>query len=134
MKIVKNPPKKYLNELQRSLEAERMVGIVDIWDESFQSKPIYYAAMDNDKAIGVATLRPGSGTFIELYKLYVSPTHRKHGIAVELLTHVIAILKSEGKTELHIQVTEQSFSFWQRVGIIWKIEPWFDDKYIISLT
>jgi len=131
--IVVNPPDQYLDELQRSLDAEPALGIADIRGTHPVYPPTYFVAIDNDKAAGVATLRPSSESCAELYKLYVAPTHRRLGIGMKLVNHVMDVLKSEGFSELDIEIIDQSLDFWKRVTEHRKCEPHYDGKCTIFL-
>lgn len=112
MQIITNPTKKMLDDIQSLLNKEKYLGIMDIYTNYH---PRYFVVLDHEVPAAIATVH-GSNECPELYKLYVVPNYRNKGVAMDLVTHVMRQLASEGAEEVFVEMTEQSVNFWDKVS------------------
>lgn len=97
-----------VDEIQAILADDPRQGIVDVRGEGL----IYHVIVREAGAvIAIASVDSHTG---ELWKLYVAPSHKGRGIGTALVNKVIELLRDGGFDELLIEMTEQSFPFWEK--------------------
>ncbi|MGK8207410.1 GNAT family N-acetyltransferase [Burkholderia cenocepacia] len=131
MQILHNPDQKYIEQLQRMLDNEPGLGITEL---EYRLGADYFVAVEHDSPLGVATVVQFFDGTVELFKLYVAPTHRMYGVGMQLVNHVIAELASRDVSELVIEIVGESVRFWKRVAKDRKIQSYGNGKYGILLT
>ncbi|WP_081060581.1 GNAT family N-acetyltransferase [Burkholderia territorii] len=131
MEILLNPDTRYLEQLQRMLYTEPDLGIVELEHKLGAN---YFVAVEDDAPLGVATVVQWIDGSIELYKLYVAPTHRNRGIGMQLVNRVISELVSHNVPEFIIEIVGESAPFWARVAKGRKIQDYYDGKYGIFIA
>ncbi|EJF6670436.1 GNAT family N-acetyltransferase [Escherichia coli] len=114
MDIVNTSQQHLLIQLQKQMDDENRsnspegIGIMDLGSNV---DCWHCVALEDGVPLGAATVQLGN----ELYKLYVAPQHRGRHVAEKLVSHVMDFLKEEGETEISIEMTKNSLSFWGRV-------------------
>lgn len=73
------------------------------------------------------------GQVAELYKLYVMPAHRKRGLARSIFAAAISSLKRRGVTDLHLEITDESFPFWMHFLQKFDVEQVFGNKFLVHI-
>jgi GNAT superfamily N-acetyltransferase len=127
MKIIENPGSGLLNELQRMLNSEPDIGIVDI---ATVMDAFHVLVEENGVPLAVATVIREP---LELFKLYVAPMHRQRGVGQRLVDHVISMAMADGAEEISVEIAGHSRGFWERVTTGRKIRLYGDDKFGILL-
>ena len=108
MEFIHPPTDKQLEEIQAALDAEPGQGITDI----YAAVPLYHVIVrEYDAVIAVASLDPRIG---ELFKLYVVRRHQGKGIGTALVSYVMKLLRERSYNELLVEMTEQSYPFWEK--------------------
>ncbi|WP_417607182.1 GNAT family N-acetyltransferase [Oceanimonas baumannii] len=131
MRIIESPSNKQLDLLQAELNEEKNVGIVDIYGPLIS---FYLAAEDKNSILGVVGISFDEGDdCAEIYKLYVSPSHRKKGVSTFLLKSAIDILVSKNVKKLYIESTDNSRSFWAKNLAKYKCETYDYNKFSIII-
>lgn len=131
MQILLNPDTRYLEQLQRMLYTERDLGITEL---EHRLGADYFVAIEGDAPLGVATVVQLIDGSIELYKLYVAPTHRGQGIGMQLVNRVISELVSHNVSEFVIEIAGESAPFWTRVAQGRKTQAYDEGKYEIFIA
>ncbi|WP_071759778.1 GNAT family N-acetyltransferase [Burkholderia ubonensis] len=121
MQILRNPDRKYIEQLQRMLDAEPGLGITEL---EYKLGADHFVAVEQNAPLGMATVVQWSGETVELYKLYVAPAHRNRKIGMKLVNHVLSELASRKVSECVIEIVGDSVRFWQRVANERKMEPY----------
>ncbi|WLE62919.1 GNAT family N-acetyltransferase [Burkholderia plantarii] len=131
MQILHNPDRKYIEQLQRMLDNEPGLGITEL---EYRLGADYFVAVEHDAPLGVATVVQFFDGTVELFKLYVAPTHRMYGVGMQLVNRVIDELASRDVSELVIEIVGESVRFWEQVARDRKIQSYGNGKYGILLT
>ncbi|MBU9562033.1 GNAT family N-acetyltransferase [Burkholderia multivorans] len=131
MQILHNPDRKYIEQLQRMLDNEPGLGITEL---EYRLGADYFVAVEHDAPLGVATVVQFFDGTVELFKLYVTPAHRRHGVGIQLVNHVISELASQNVSELVIEIVGESVRFWEQVAKSKKVQPYGNGKYGIMLA
>lgn len=113
MQILRNPDPKYIDQLQRMLNAEPGLGITEL---EYKLGADHFVAVEHDAPLGVATVVQWPDGTVELYKMYIAPAHRNRGIGMKLVNHVLSDLESRNVSECVIEIVGDSVRFWQRVA------------------
>ncbi|HBQ5887390.1 TPA: GNAT family N-acetyltransferase [Klebsiella variicola subsp. variicola] len=112
MVIVSHPHQDLLDQLEKILHEEIRKGEdIDIVDLGSNLECWHCVAIENDHPIGAATVRYCSN---ELFKLYVAPQHRRKHVAEKLVKYVMNRLKNEGKTDMFVEMVDNSIPFWEK--------------------
>ena len=131
MEIIENPSIEALQKLQEILEKERPGGIVDIW---VCIKPYYLAVEHAGSIIGVASISLGC-VEAEIYKIYVSPSYRRQGVARRLFDEALLRFRQYGIKEVLVETASQAGRQWfQSVTLDQRVECMCDDKYSFQLV
>ena len=130
MKFNESPSNQQLQELQALLDKNPEPGIADIW---VTVCPRYLTIEDNGKAVGVASMICLGDEAWELHKLYVARDYRTKGSGAALVQRVIEIAREQGVGELFIEISGDSFPFWQRMAESWKFNEYGGNKYSIQV-
>jgi GNAT superfamily N-acetyltransferase len=125
MRIIENPTDRQLNDLQKVLENDPGVGIVDIWT---MTSPFYLVAEDGGVAVGVASTSLGEGV-AELYKLYVVPSYRGKQVGRQLVDYVIRKLRARYVEELIVEIAGDSYGFWQKLAWEYQLNDYGPGKF-----
>ncbi|KAB1587912.1 GNAT family N-acetyltransferase [Burkholderia cepacia] len=131
MEILLNPDTRYLEQLQRMLYTEPDLGIVEL---EYKFGANYFVAVEGDAPLGVATVVQWFDGSVELYKLYVAPTHRSKGIGMQLVNRVISELASHDVQEFVIEIAGDSAKFWTQVAKDRKIQDYGEGRYGIFIS
>jgi len=140
VQILRNPDPKYINLLQLMLDNEQRqrmlanepdLGITEL---AYRGDAEYFVAVEHDTPLGIATVTQWFDGSVELYKLYVAPTSRIHGIGMQLVNHAISVFTSRNIKEFLIEIVGDSAVFWQRVATGRQIKEYGDGKYGISIA
>ncbi|HDV6367313.1 TPA: GNAT family N-acetyltransferase [Burkholderia cepacia] len=131
MQILLNPDARYIKELQRMLDNEPDLGITEL---EYRGYANYFVAVEHDAPLGVATVTQLLDGTVELFKLYVAPTHRSRGIGMQLVNHVISELASHDVPEFVIEIVGDSGRFWERVAKGRKTHTYGEGKYGIFIA
>lgn len=81
--------------------------------------------------IGVASMSCGDKS-CEIYKLYISPSHRRKGIGSALVNKAVEISRKNGATEVFIEIAGNSRPFWTKVTRNKKIHCYSGEKFGIK--
>ncbi|WP_160105670.1 MULTISPECIES: GNAT family N-acetyltransferase [unclassified Azospirillum] len=117
--------KNKLSPLQETLDNEVSAafpnydGIVDIF---YTRNPTYFGAFEDNHLIGVATISGTIDNTCELYKLYISPTHRNRGYGESLLRHVLDEIKRSEVNRVCVEISGSSLSFWKKIVTIFQLD------------
>lgn len=107
---------------------------------AFLSAFFTVVAMDNDKVVGVATIKGGEASAKELGFLMVDPTYRRQGIAAALTSHRLRYAQEQGVSLLYSVIKESNlpsisnmqkhnFHFFGRYQSAMGSGLWFDWYY-----
>lgn len=130
MRIIENPPNTELQKLQEVLEKERPEGIVDIW---VCLDPFYLALENSGSIVGVASISLGDEV-AEIYKIYVSPNHRRSGIAKQLFNEALQRFRQHGIKEVFVETASEAGFLWlNAVASGMKINSYGGNKYSFQL-
>jgi GNAT superfamily N-acetyltransferase len=129
MQIIENPSDEQLRKLQEVLRGERLTGIVDIFGVAVS---VYLGAEVAGSLVGVASIQIGTEE-AELYKLYVIPTYRGKGIGRALVETSIEYLRARNIREVNVEISGDSYGFWQSITADRNIEWYADEKFGISV-
>lgn len=66
-----------------------------------------YMAMHGQQAVGCIALLPLSHTTCEMKRLYIQPTHRKHGIAKCLVAQLLLQARNQGYTTMVLDTLQR---------------------------
>lgn len=130
MQIIENPPNIELQKLQDILEKERPEGIVDIW---VCLDPFYLALKSEGSIVGVASISLGYEV-AEIYKIYVSPCHRRSGVAKQLFNEALQRFRQKGIKEVFVEVASEAGFLWLNSVVSgMKINSYGENKYSFQL-
>lgn len=97
-----------VDEIQAILSRDPGQGIVDVRGAG----PLYHVIVKEGGAIiAIASIDSQIG---ELWKLYVAPGYKGRGVGTSLVNKVIDLLRDGCFEELLVEMTEQSFPFWEK--------------------
>ncbi len=130
MRIIENPPDAELQKLQKVLEKERPEGIVDIW---VCVNPFYLAVEHAGSIVGVAAISLG-GDVAEIHKIYVSPFHRRSGVARQLFDEAIQRFRQYKIREVFVEIASKAGGLWlQSATSEMQVDHHYDNKYSFRL-
>ncbi len=130
MRIIENPPNTELQKLQEVLEKERPEGIIDIW---VCLDPFYLALENSGSIVGVASISLGDEV-AEIYKIYVSPSHRRSGFAKQLFNEALQRLRQRGIKRVFVEIASEAGFLWLTAVVSEiKIDSYDGSKYSFQL-
>ena len=97
-----------VDKIQEILASDPGQGIVTVRGDH----PLYHIIVREGGAIiAIASIDSHIG---ELWKLYVAPGYKGRGVGTALVNKVIDLLREGCFEELLVEMTEQSFPFWEK--------------------
>jgi GNAT superfamily N-acetyltransferase len=76
-----------------------------------------YVAEQDGSVVGFASwVQAGDG--IDLEDLFVDPRWMRHGIATELVTHIVEVLAARGVSRLHVTANPHALGFYRAAGFV----------------
>ncbi len=113
-------------------DAARWQEILTGWDETLKTD-LLLGAYDGEQIVGVAGLRHQlTPTMGQLTSLYVSRTHRKQGVASQLVQAVFQLLTAAGPLAIYVSAKPSiaAVNFYLRQGFRPTTEP---DRFLFDL-
>jgi GNAT superfamily N-acetyltransferase len=74
----------------------------------------YVAELDG-QVVGIATWTE-TAEVVELEDLFVDPAHMRHGIATDLIQHLVGVLKERGVEQLEVTGNPHALGFYHAAG------------------
>ncbi len=104
-----------LAPLEGEINKEALASDVGISGLGGHTDAVFIVAKIGERPIGCATLSMFISDRCELLKLYVSPDHRRHGLATSLVHAAIGVAKDRGVAWLHLEISGCSRAFWAKL-------------------
>lgn len=106
-------------------------GVSSVRSDSLEHDEVVYLIAETGNFVGFITYRKiGS----QLFNLFVSPQHRKHGVGRLAVAKLVSEMRDRGILQLTVNSVDESVPFWTKTFRQYQVQMEGDNKFIVCIS